>query len=83
MIGVSFLLLLSQAILRNVRLKRKQKHKSISNGSNIYDASTTHDGLAYQSVPEDIDGSITADEEDEGLSIGGGRLALVKNMDLN
>ncbi|KAF8865738.1 hypothetical protein BDZ45DRAFT_611414 [Acephala macrosclerotiorum] len=75
-VGLSFLLLLSQTLLRNGKLKRKPKHQSTSNG---YDASTTRDGPAYQSLPEDIDGSITAGEEDdEGLTIGGGRLALTK-----
>ncbi|KUJ20045.1 uncharacterized protein LY89DRAFT_641526 [Mollisia scopiformis] len=77
-VSASFLLLLSQAISRNVRLKRSPKHKSISNGSDIHDAST-YNGVAYQGLSDEIDGSLTAGEEDdEGLIIGGGRLTLTK-----
>lgn len=76
-VGTSLLILLSQAIQRNVRLKRKSNQKLQSNGSHIYGASAGQNG--YHSVPADADGSSTADEEEEeNLTIGGGRLALAK-----
>jgi ABC-type multidrug transport system fused ATPase/permease subunit len=73
------LLLLSQAIRRNVKLKRKSNYDPIPNASSIYGAGGTHDGLDDQSIFSHIDGSAVADEEDdEGLTISGGRLALAK-----
>ena len=74
-VGLSLFLLLSQAILRNVKLKRNPAQKSISNGRRYSHAQ--QNGLGYQSVPAE-DGSSSADEDEEGLSIGGGRLALAK-----
>jgi ABC-type multidrug transport system fused ATPase/permease subunit len=68
-VGLSFLHLLAQAIHRNVRLKGSHKKKK-----------KLDDGVGYQSLPqeEDAEGSVTASEEDEGLSMGGGRLQLTK-----
>jgi len=69
-IGLSFLHLLSEAILRNVRLKRNPK--SNANGHSI-------SADQYQRIPANVNSGITADEEEEeGLTIGGGRLALTK-----
>lgn len=76
-VGISLLILLSEAIQRNVRLKRKSNQKVQSNGSHTYDASAEQNG--YHSVPADADGYSTADdEEEESLTIGGGRLVLTK-----
>jgi hypothetical protein len=75
-IGLSFFHLLSQAIHRNVKLKRNANSKASANGLSL---NRDFNGVAYQSVPAEENGSTTADEdEDEGLSIGGGRLALTK-----
>ena len=78
-IGLSFLHLLSQAIRRNVKLKRNSNPKSSANDSSLHGGAREHNGLAYESVPAGIDGSTTADEdEDEGLTMSGGRLTLTK-----
>jgi ABC-type multidrug transport system fused ATPase/permease subunit len=75
-IGLSFVHLLSQAIRRNVKLKRNTNPNASANGSS---RSRDFNGAAYQSVPADENGSTIADEdEDEGLTIGGGRLALTR-----
>jgi ABC-type multidrug transport system fused ATPase/permease subunit len=77
-ISLSFLHLLSQAIRRNVKLKRSANSKASANGSS---RNRDHNGAAYQSVPAEENESTTADdEEDEGLTIGGGRLALTKTI---
>jgi ABC-type multidrug transport system fused ATPase/permease subunit len=73
-VALSFLHLLSQAILRNVRLKRKSK---VADGSNAHNSTTTHNGLAYPNIFGVEDDSLPAEDE-EGLSIGGGRLVLTK-----
>jgi hypothetical protein len=73
-VGISSLLLLSQAIQRKVKLKRSSKQKICANRVN---------GGAYNSLPTEdgVEDSVTEEEEeddDEGLSIGGGRFALAK-----
>jgi ABC-type multidrug transport system fused ATPase/permease subunit len=80
-IGLSFLHLLSQAIHRNVKLKRNSNLKSSVNGSSLHGGSRDHNGVAYQSLPGEIDGVAAVDEEeDEGLTMSGGRLALTKTI---
>ncbi|PMD43673.1 hypothetical protein L207DRAFT_422294 [Hyaloscypha variabilis F] len=70
-IGISFLHLLSQAIRRKVKLKRNANPNGSSRSRDL-------NGAAYLNVPAEEDGSTTAEDEDEGLTIGGGRLALTK-----
>ncbi|PVH78648.1 hypothetical protein DL98DRAFT_656027 [Cadophora sp. DSE1049] len=77
-VGASFLLLLSQAIRRNVRLKRGSKNKASANGTSAYGIADGQNGAGYQRVPGDAEESISADEEDDGLTISGGRLVLTK-----
>jgi ABC-type multidrug transport system fused ATPase/permease subunit len=77
-VGTSLSILLSQAILRNVRLKHTSTLKRHQNGLGINGVHS--DQNTYHIVPTDtdIDGSSTADEEEEALTIGGGQLALAK-----
>jgi len=73
-VSTSLLILLSQSIQRTVRLKRGSNQKNKTNGSNTCVASADQNG--YHTVPAD-DGSSSEDEE-ESLTIGGGRLTLTK-----
>jgi ABC-type multidrug transport system fused ATPase/permease subunit len=76
---LSFLFLLSQAIQRNVRLKRNPNHKTNANGSRAFSISADQDHIRRQSIPIETNGAETVDEEeDEGLTMNGGRLALAK-----
>ena len=72
---------LSQAIPRSVKLKRKSKYEPIPNGSNFYGAGEAPDGFGNRGVSSHTDGIAAADEEeDEGLTMNGGRLMLTKTM---
>jgi len=74
-IGISILFLSLQAIQRNVKLKRNAKNVQIANGLASNGRSYTAEG-----VTGELDGRGVAseDEDDEGLTINWGRLALVK-----
>ncbi|KAF4627468.1 hypothetical protein G7Y89_g10688 [Cudoniella acicularis] len=78
-IGISLLILLSQAIQRNVKIKQNSAHKSLANRSNTANGfSRNYNG--YSTVPGNEHGPGQAvEDEDEGLTIGGGRLALAKS----
>ncbi|RDL35361.1 ABC transporter transmembrane region [Venustampulla echinocandica] len=83
-IGISSLLLILQAVLRNVKLKRNAGYKSLPNGSSAANGpSGTENGRP--TVPGYANGSPTPDEvmeeeeeEDDVLTMGGGRLVLTK-----
>jgi ABC-type multidrug transport system fused ATPase/permease subunit len=80
-IGISLLLLVSQAIRRNVKLKRHSNYEPIANGSRVYTDIGDHNGFNHHGASAGLNGSATVeeeDDEDEGLTIGGGRLALAK-----
>ncbi|KAL2068191.1 hypothetical protein VTL71DRAFT_16289 [Oculimacula yallundae] len=77
-VGASFLLLSIQAIQRNVRLKRNSKKKPFTNGSSAYGAGDGHNGAAYERVPGDAEESTSTDDEDDDLTMSGGRLVLTK-----
>lgn len=72
-ISLSLLNLLSQGIIRAIRIKRagSKAYKPLSNGNTNGHAAHQHTDLPAED--EQTDGS-----EDEGLAINGGRLALVK-----
>lgn len=69
-IGISLLFLISQAIRRRVKLKRHSKYEPIPNGTNGTAAPE------YRNVPVTLNDS--EEEDDEGLTMNGGRLALAK-----
>lgn len=75
-VGTSFLFVLSQEIRRRVRLKRNTNSKTTTNGIHINGGSNGHgNGVGY------IPNTRVAEEEsedDEVLTMGGGRLALAK-----
>ncbi|OWO99771.1 hypothetical protein B2J93_6826 [Marssonina coronariae] len=77
-VSVSFLLLLSQAIQRKVHLERSHKHRGFTNSSSEY--AERQNGAGYQRVPgeAEAEGPISTDEEEDGLTISGGRLILTK-----
>jgi ABC-type multidrug transport system fused ATPase/permease subunit len=67
-----------QAIRRNVKLKRKANSQQIPNGPDFTQPPQEHtwtNGIHNQSSAVD-----EADDEDEGLMINGGRLALAKSV---
>ena len=75
-VGISFLLLLAQSLLRKVKSKRSQGYEPIQNGS--YINGNSQNGHAHASILTngDVSGS---DDDDEGITIGGGRLQLGKS----
>ncbi|CZS93813.1 related to bile acid ABC transport protein [Rhynchosporium agropyri] len=76
-VGASFLLLSLRAIQRNVRLKRNRKGKTTVNRTTVHGVGNGQNGT-YQHVPGDDAGSTRTDEEEDGLTMGGGRLVLTK-----
>ncbi|KAL1867079.1 Transporter of the ATP-binding cassette (ABC) [Diaporthe australafricana] len=72
-VSLSLLSLLSQSILRAVRIKRanSKAYKPLSNGD-------TNGHVAHQHTDLPPEEEQVDDSEDEGLAINGGRLALVK-----
>ncbi|EKD13485.1 uncharacterized protein L3040_008648 [Drepanopeziza brunnea f. sp. 'multigermtubi'] len=77
-VGLSFLRLVVQAIQRKVRRKRNPSHKNLPNGSSVH--CEGQNGAGYQHIPEDDSVSISTDENEDGLIVGGGRLVLTKTV---
>lgn len=71
-VAVSLLLLLSQAIHRNVRLKRSSRYQPVATGPDTHGASASNGGVPSAVVAED------EDEDEEELTVNGGRLVLTK-----
>lgn len=70
-VGLSFLRLAIQNILRAVKLKRGREYERIGNGT-APASSANHTELPPEEEP------VSESDEEEDLTIGGGRLALVK-----
>jgi ABC-type multidrug transport system fused ATPase/permease subunit len=69
---ISAIVLLVQAIRRNVKLKRKAKGKQIPNGPDfVENRHSDTNGVHHESADE-------AESDDEGLTMNGARLALAK-----
>ena len=75
---VSILVLSIQAIRRNVKLKRKEKYQPIPNGPDFTGIPETYNGT--NGFHDGSDTADEADDDDEGLTINGGRLALAKTI---
>ncbi|KAH8683197.1 hypothetical protein BGZ60DRAFT_368935 [Tricladium varicosporioides] len=79
--GISLIILLSQAIQRKVKIKRNDGYKPLPNGSNTANGHAG-DQNGHHHIPGHANGSDITEEavedDDEGLTIGGGRLALTK-----
>ncbi|KAK3997512.1 ATP-dependent bile acid permease [Cladorrhinum sp. PSN332] len=71
-IGISFLQLAIQNILRTVKIKRNQGYEPLANGTAASISPPNHTDLPHDEQPVD------ESDDDEGLTINGGRLALVK-----
>lgn len=75
-VSISILILSIQTIRRNVRLKRKAKYKQIPNGPDFIETPRAYNGTS--SIHPESSTADEAEDEDEVLSINGGRLALAK-----
>lgn len=77
-VGISILVLLIQAVIRNVRLKRHAKYDTIPTGPDIITSSEPHSGHRQAHRPG---GGVDRDEDEEDLVVNGGnggRLVLTK-----
>ncbi|KAG0648369.1 ATP-dependent bile acid permease [Hyphodiscus hymeniophilus] len=77
---VSILVLSIQAIRRNVKLKRKAKYKKIINGPDFLENPRPYSGT--NGVNHDSSSEEEAEDDDEGLTMNGGRLTLTKTTTL-
>ena len=73
---VSILALSIQAIRQNVKLKRKAEYQQIPNGPDFFETPWAYSGT--NGVHDESNTADEAEDEDEGLMINGGRLALAK-----
>ncbi|KAK4230393.1 ATP-dependent bile acid permease [Podospora fimiseda] len=71
-IGISILQLAIQNILRAVKIKRNQGYEPLANGTTASVVHPNHTDLPPDEQP------VEESDDDEGLTISGGRLALVK-----
>jgi ABC-type multidrug transport system fused ATPase/permease subunit len=75
-VAISFLVLLSQALRRNARSRQKSTYTAFENDDHtVTEHNGNVDGLAHNNgtIPGEI-----SDDEEEVLTMGGGRLALAK-----
>jgi len=70
-IASSFVLIITQAVQRRIKARRKASYEPLANGNNVFEV-PGHYGDSESEVNE-VDSS-----EEEALEIGGGRLALVR-----
>lgn len=75
---VSILVLSIQAIRRNVKLKRKENYRSIPNGADFTGIPGTYNGT--NGFHDSSDAADEVEDDEEGLTINGGRLALAKTI---
>ncbi|KAF7941204.1 hypothetical protein BELL_1086g00010 [Botrytis elliptica] len=81
-IGLSFLILITSAVRRKIKLKQKPKYRQLRTGS-IDRTTISGNGFSHHNGEAIANGNehTAVDDEDEGLSInGGGRLVLTKTI---
>lgn len=76
-LGISFSLVVLQAVRRAFTLRQKSSYTKLSNGNNVFGVPGHHDQHDIDSDDEEDD------EEEENLTMNGGRLALAKTTTKN
>lgn len=71
-VGVSFLFIIYQIIKRKIADRRSREYEQIRNGSNVFGVP------GHGSDGGSLSESVTVDDDDEGLTMGAGRLALAR-----